>query len=148
MTRLIALAGLVALSSASAAQAQTTSDALGTCLSDNTTGRDRKDLARWMFTAMAAHPDMAGLSTVTDAERTDAARVVGSLFTRLVVEACPDEVRVAVATGGPTAIGDGFETLGSVAMQELMRNERVATALGGIEAYMNAERIGDAIQGP
>ena len=136
------------LLSAGAAHAQTASDLLGTCLSDNTSGRDRKDLARWMFTAMAAHPDMATLSTVTDADRTEAARVVGSLFTRLMAEACRDEVRAAVAEGGAAAIGDGFEALGGVAMQELMRNDRVAAALAGIETYMDTDRIGAAIQDP
>lgn len=148
MIKLIALAGLTAVASATGAQAQAASDVLGACLSDNTTGRDRKDLARWLFTAMAAHPDMAALSTITDAQRDEAARVAGVLFTRLVTEACPTEVRAAVVEGGATAIGDGFETLGGVAMQELMQNGRVAAALAGIEAHMDADRIEETIQTP
>lgn len=148
MIKLIVLAGLATVASATGAQTQTAVGDLGTCLSDNTTGRDRKDLARWMFAAMAAHPDMAALSAVTDADREESARVAGVLFTRLMTEACPNEMRAAVAEGGAAAIGDGFETLGGVAIRELMRNERVAAAIGDIQRFMDEDRIGEVVGDP
>ena len=36
---------------------------LSTCVADNTSGKQRKDLARWVFFAMAAHPDFAAYAT-------------------------------------------------------------------------------------
>ena len=50
----IVLVTLVAPSGATYA----TDEALSRCLADNTSGRDRKDLARWVFFAMAAHPEI------------------------------------------------------------------------------------------
>src|SRR3982751_4847671 len=41
------------------------SQSLGTCLADNTSGRDRKELAKWIFVAMSAHPDMKDVAGVT-----------------------------------------------------------------------------------
>ena len=40
--------------------ASTPIEATKTCLSDNTSGKDRKLLAKWIFLAMAAHPEFKG----------------------------------------------------------------------------------------
>jgi hypothetical protein len=53
-------------------QAQQPADALSTCFADRTSGKDRKDLARWIFLAMAAHPEMKEQATPTPPRQTRA----------------------------------------------------------------------------
>jgi hypothetical protein len=142
---LLGSALLVSLSTATA-HAQSAAQTLGTCLADNTTGKDRKDLARWIFTALAAHPEIESLSAVTDAGREEASRDMGLLFTRLLSESCPEEVRIAVDREGGSVIGAAFEILGRVAMQELMHNDQVSSAMEGVAPFIDTERLQAVMQ--
>ena len=130
----------------SAAFAQTPAQELGTCLSDNTTGKDRKELARWIFTAMATHPAIDSTASVKKSERQEASRRVGAIFTRLISESCKEEVRSAMNAGGSSVIRSGFGKLGRVAMQELMRNQEVSAAMEEMTRYIDMERIEKVLQ--
>jgi hypothetical protein len=116
-------------------------DVLGTCLSDQTTGRDRKDLVKWIFLAMAQHPDMKGLLTTSAAtEAAESNKKIGALVTRLLAESCTNEARQAAGVGG-SAFEAAFEKLGQVAMQELMLDDSVTAAIGGFEPFMDMARL-------
>ena len=82
MTRsLVVVAVLFAVSAP--AQAQPV-EALRTCLMDSTSGKDRKDLVKWIFFAMAAHPELkqyAAAGTVTAAD--EGSRRMGALVSRV-----------------------------------------------------------------
>src|SRR5579863_8064334 len=69
------------------AQAQESVDALRTCVTDNTSGKDRKDLAKWVFFAMAAHPEIkpyaqANVSAAAD----ESSQKMAALVTRLLTD--------------------------------------------------------------
>lgn len=113
-----------------------------TCLADQTSGRDRKDLAKWVFLAMGAHPDnkaflVPGLGQATE----EVNRTAANLFMRLLSDACPTQVRAAAAEGGSRAIQAAFATFGQLAMQELMTNTDVTTAMSGLDKYIDQERL-------
>ena len=132
---------LVSLGWPAAARAQSQSDALGTCLADNTTGRDRKDLAKWLFLAMAAHPEITAYAAPdTAAASTESAKTIGGLVTRLLTESCANEAKAAIKSGG-SAFEAAFRKLGEVAMQELMTDKSVTTAIGRFEQYLDQDRI-------
>jgi kynureninase len=132
---------LLALLPHLAVHASPTTDALGRCLSDNTTGKDRKDLATWVFVAMSAHPEIGPIAKAS-AEAIDVAqRTAGTIFTRLIAEACPNEMRAVVKSDGTEGIKVSFEFLGSMAMQELMSNAQVSRAIGGFERYVDKSRV-------
>jgi hypothetical protein len=38
-------------------------------MADSSTGKDRKELARWIFVAMSSHPELKGLTTITPADQ-------------------------------------------------------------------------------
>ena len=61
---LLCLTAWALLSATDTAQSTPAGDALGRCLADNTTGRGRKDLARWVFVSMAAHPEIRPLAAL------------------------------------------------------------------------------------
>ncbi|MDZ7812368.1 MAG: hypothetical protein U5L74_04330 [Ideonella sp.] len=146
-TILVSIAAAVLLvATPSATVAQTTTESLGRCLGDNTSGKERKDLARWLFTAMSNHPDMKLIAKVSEADQDQATRSAAALFTRLLSETCAKEAKAAVAEGGPVAMQAGFEMLGRLAMMELMSNRDVAAAMGSLEKNMDRAKIEAAMR--
>jgi hypothetical protein len=105
------------------------------------TGQDRKDLAKWLFTAMAAHADMKPLAAVPEEVAEGASKTAGTLFTRLLTETCASEVTAALKAGGPMAIQVGFQTLGQLAMQELMTDKDVAAAMGRLDKHLDRQKL-------
>lgn len=140
------LAAVVVAAAAGASYAQEAVNALGKCLADNTTGKDRKELARWLFAAMTAHPEMKSLSSASEKDIDDASRVAGALFTRLMADNCSKEMRAAMASGGTMAIQAGFQFLGQLAMQELMTNPQVGSAMGVLDRHIDKGRLESALQ--
>ena len=121
--------------------AQTQGDDLGKCLADSTTGRDRKDLARWMFVAMAAHPEIRDLANPSQDVAEEASRAMGVLVTRLLTESCPKEVQAVASGEGSQAMRRAFETLGRVAVVEIMSNAEVTASISGFERHVDRRKI-------
>ena len=79
-----------------------TAAALSSCVADNTSGKQRKDLARWVFFAMAAHPDLVSYTTPElGAAREETDRTTADLFVYLITEQCPGEASAAFAERQP-----------------------------------------------
>lgn len=119
--------------------------AMGTCLADNTTGKERKDLARWIFSAMATHPEMRDLSNANEQMRDRISQSVGQLVTRLLTENCAAETRAAIQNEGSTSLKDAFGSLGALAMQELMTNKDVTAAVSTFEQYIDTKKLQEAL---
>ena len=116
-------------------------DALGTCLSDNTTGKERKDMARWVYVGMSAHPDMQSLSKVTEANRDELDRMMATLFTRLVTENCRAQAKLAMEKEGAVSFQTAFGAMGKLAMQELMSNPDVSASFNKYSKYLDTNKI-------
>jgi len=143
MKRILICVSLAA--SALAVHAQPTVDALSKCLAENTTGRDRKDLAKWLFVAMGAHPEMKAIASITASAPEESSRAAGSLFTKLITESCPSQAKAALAAVGPSAFQSGFTVLGQLAMQELMADKDVAAGMGMLQKYIDSEKLHSAL---
>jgi hypothetical protein len=122
-------------------------DALAACLGDSTSGKDRKDLARWIFVAMATHPEIKDLSNVNEASRNGADEAVARLFTALLAERCTPQAREAVQQEGQAGMVTAFQTLGALAMQELMSNPQVSGAISGFERRIDRAKMDAALGG-
>ncbi len=134
-----ALAVLVAaLAMAPAAEAD--SGAFGTCLTDSMTGKERKELAKWIFFALSAHPEMGSFASVSPDARTKQDKVVAALITRLLVSDCATEFRAANAAD-PNAVGSAFSLVGEAAMQELMRAPEVEAAISSYGSHVDQSLI-------
>lgn len=116
-------------------------DALTTCLADNTTGKDRKDMARWVFIGMSAHPEIQSLSNVTQADREAFDRKMATLVTMLMTENCTEQVKLARDKEGSNALKDAFEIIGRLAMQELMSNQNVNVAFTTFTKYVDQNKF-------
>jgi hypothetical protein len=119
-------------------------EALSTCLADYTTGKDRKDLIRWLFLAMAAHPEMRELANSSQESKDSASKQVGLLFTRLLTDNCIAQVKSVSKDDLNKAIGSSFELLGKLAMQEIMMNKEVSASILGIDRYVDRAALDKA----
>lgn len=144
--RFVLLAAMASLTSG--AFAGPASDALGQCLSDNTSGRERKELAKWIFVSMAAHPEIQTVAKVAPAVVEETQRATGTIFTRLLGSACTKESQAAVQAEGPNGARLGFEFLGRIAMQELMTNPDVADTVAGFQRYVDLPAVERAFRAP
>lgn len=128
-----------------AAPMQAQDSPLATCLADNTTGKERKDLARWVFYAMAAHPEIERLLAPSAAAEGEVIeRSMGALVMRLLAESCLKETQAAYKAGGSHAMEVAFQALGALAMQELMSNTDVKVRMSGFEKYLDQEKLKQA----
>lgn len=126
-------------------QAQAPTDALSQCLADNTTGKDRKDLARWVFFAMAAHPEIKQyVSPALAAASEDTHKMMATTFTRLLADSCLKQTQAAFKQGGSKAIEVAFQTLGALAMQELMSNPEVSADMSKFEKLIDQSKLSKA----
>lgn len=132
---------------ATSAVAGPTTDALIACLADNTTGRDRKDMARWVFVGMSSHPEIQSLSNVTKANRDELDRMVASMVTRLMTESCRAQAKSAMEKDGSVAFQTAFGVVGKLAMQELMSNPEVNSSFSNFGKYIDQNRMNSAFSG-
>lgn len=145
MTHFKTLFALIAALVAFPAAAGPYADSLSSCLSDNTTGKERKELARWVFLAMAAHPEIRDLSAATATARDQAYQSVGVLVTRLLSDNCANQTRSAVQKEGSSSLQVAFSHLGKLAMQELMTNDEVKASISGFERYVDRRKLDAAL---
>lgn len=138
---IILLAGLII--SAPTISDTSVSD-LGSCLTDALNGKERKRLAKWIFFAIAAHPEIKSYSNITAKNINDSDEYVGKLITRLLTGDCPDKLNAAYKSD-PLAIEKSFELVGQVAMQELLANQNVTKAITNYGQYADQEKIGSIL---
>jgi len=137
---LLSLALLGALTTSSPILANNYTEQLGSCLIDSLNGKERKNLGKWVFLAIAAHPEIAPLSKATNDDRLATDKYVGELITRLLTENCPQEL-VKANNADPMALNHAFELVGKVAMQELMTNDATMRALTNYAHFTDQEKI-------
>lgn len=120
--------------------AQSATEAFATCLTDSLSGKERKDLASWIFFAMAAHPRIEQYATIPEAARVQQDKEIGTLITRLLAENCPAQL-VQAQQENPEALRMAFEMVGKVAMEELMSNNNVSQAIAAYANYVDMAKI-------
>lgn len=141
---IIALLGLMLITDA---HSQDAVENFSKCLTESTTGRDRKDLAKWLFVAMGAHPELKAIAAIPTATAEESSKVAAQLFTKLITDSCAKEARTAVQVGGSAAFQAAFNVLGRLAMQELMADKDVAAGMSALEKYVDADRVRSALGG-
>ncbi len=119
------------------AHAQDGSDALGKCLVDSSTGKDRAIFTQWMFMALAANPAVKDLTNIPADRRDQTDREMAGVMNRLVLVDCRKEAARALKLGGPGAVSKSFEGFGRIAVTDLMGDRDVDAALGRFSRYID-----------
>jgi hypothetical protein len=121
------------------------SDDLSRCLVRSTGDAEKRTLVKWIFAAVALHPEVADISSVTPAQRTEMTRNTAKIFEKLLTDSCRTEVQQAVQYEGPQTIGSSFQVLGQVAARELFSNPNVAANMADLGKYIDQKRIAEAM---
>lgn len=121
------------------------SDDLSRCLVRSTGDADKRALVKWIFAAVALHPEVADIASVTPDQRAEMTRNTARIFEKLLAESCRTEVQQAVQYEGPQTIGSSFQVLGQVAARELFANPAVAANMADLGRYIDQKRIGEAL---
>lgn len=132
--------GALILSLSSIVSMQASANAFGECLVDALNGKERKELAKWIYFAMAAHPEIIDYANIEDSVRLESDKAIGALITRLLGEDCPAKFKNALKVD-PMATQRAFELVGQVAMGELMQNTQVTQAISNYANYMDMSVI-------
>jgi hypothetical protein len=115
--------------------------ALGSCMVDSMTGKERKEMAQWIFFAIAAHPEIKEYSKLSEAVKNKSDVHMANLVTRLLTEDCLTQAKAAHKQEGQSAIVGAFELVGKVAMQELMMNKDVTSSIGAYAKYIDKDKF-------
>lgn len=134
------LAILISLLICSPAFSQSSSDALSACMVDNLNGKERKSLAKWIFFAMGAHPEIKSYMKATPKDVQTSDEYVGALITRLLTVDCSARLKTAY-TYDPASLQKAFEVIGKVAMQELMTSNEVNKAITNYARFADTAKI-------
>jgi len=112
-------------------------DRLSVCIVEHTSQEDIISLVRWIFIAVAAHPDVNDLSDFSDIAETKADVEVARIFQKLMTKDCVEEVKTALIIDGDVAIEASFTILGKVATESLMDNQNVIERTQGFIPYVD-----------
>lgn len=124
--------------------AGTPTDVLGGCLVDHLNGKERKNLAKWIFFSMAAHPEIKKYLNASPKNIVASDKFVGALISRLLTKDCAKELKSAY-NSDPKSVEKAFGLVGRVAMRELMSNQNVMKALTGYVKYADQKKINGII---
>jgi hypothetical protein len=114
---------------------------LSECLTSSITGEEKSQIMKSVFFAIAAHPEMAPYSKISEEEREKHNKYMGSLYTRLYAEDCANVLRMMSASGNTQGIGNELNKLFVIAIQGLMNDQNVANASAAYFKYVDQEKI-------
>ncbi len=139
MKRIASGAAVLAITLAvnSPVQAGPASSALGKCLVQSSTGKDRIVFMQWFFAALSVNPNVATFAVTTKDQRDAATRNAAEVFDRLIFTDCHAEAEAAEREDGDTALSTGFEAFGRIAVTELMSDPKVGKEMSTLGDYVD-----------
>ena len=126
---------------AGAAHAGPAGDELGKCLLKATTDADRTALVVWLFEEISVHPAVKSLTTITDAQRTEARKAAAVLIERLLTQDCRPQTAEALRSEGPASLQTSFQAVGQAAVGSLTRDPAVAANVQQIAQYLDVSKF-------
>lgn len=120
-------------------------ESLKICVADNINGKERKDVAKWMYFAISQHSTLKPYTTVTSKDVQEQDQSFAKLLTRLLSEDCRQFTKAAFVDNGPSAFEEAGGVLGEIAMLELMREEGVLQAFVGYTQFLDSDSFTKAL---
>jgi hypothetical protein len=135
-----AVFSVIMLSSTEAA-AGPYADELAKCLVRSTTTSEKNALIKWIFAAAALHPEVKGISSVTEAQREELSKSTGRMVERLLADSCKTETQDAMRYEGPGVFQSAFTVLGQVASVGLFTDPSVSGYMADFLRYVDKAKV-------
>lgn len=80
------------------------SDQLAKCLVRSTSEEDKNELVKWMFAALASHPEVKSMAAISETQREELNEKTANLMMRLLTESCRFETQEALKYEGQSTL--------------------------------------------
>lgn len=119
---------------------------LAACLVRSTSIDERNDLIKWIFAAIASHPEVRSMSNISASTRQLMNKKTAKLFEVLVSERCRSQTVSAVQVEGRGAISFAFKKLGEFAAQGIMTHPDVEDFVKGMDSYLDHDKLDSLVE--
>jgi hypothetical protein len=116
-------------------------DDMAKCLVKAASPDDQTVFIKWLFAAIALHPDVASMASISPQQRDEFSKRAGALFQRLLTESCRSETQQAIRYEGPATIQYAFQVFGQAAAGNLFSNPSVAVGMKDLTKYIDQDKI-------
>lgn len=137
----IALATSLSLGVVATTQASTTVDALSQCLVQGTTPSDKTTVLQWTFAALAQHPDLNSMSSISTTQKEQLDQNLAQVLQRILVEQCSTQTKAVIQAEGFEAVGTSFQELGTITGNEILKTPQVKNQLNGVLKHVDMGKL-------
>ena len=137
----IALATSLSLGVVATTQASTTVDALSQCLVQGTTPSDKTTVLQWTFAALAQHPDLNSMSSISATQKEQLDKNLAQVLQRILVEQCSTQAKAVIQAEGFEAVGTSFQELGTITGNEILKTPQVKNQLNGVLKHVDMGKL-------
>lgn len=116
-------------------------DKLSACMHATLTADDKLMLTQWIFGALAAHPAVARMSVVTEAQRRESDVAMARMFERLLTKDCRSEAVNVLRLEGTDSFGNAFTALGVMAGRQIFEAPEVTSVAGRMAQHIDQKAI-------
>ena len=104
-------------------------------------------MATWFYVNVSLHPDVAGLSSISDARRAEVDQQFARLTERLLLTDCRAPLDQAVAAEGPKVVQGAFEFIGQGSLQWLVAHPEVVKGFSRYLDQLDGKRFEGLLPG-
>ena len=115
-------------------------DDLSKCLVRSTSSNDEVTFMKWMFSALALHPAISSLASITPQQRAEFQKNAAALIVRLVTADCRQQALNSVKYEGVNEMETSFSVFGQAAMRDLMTNTSVSEGMSTLGTYFQNDQ--------
>jgi hypothetical protein len=116
-------------------------DDLAKCMLKTSTPADRAEFIKFLFSAMAQHPDVSSMANIPPRQFEATSKATGELIQRLLLQSCRSESHQAIRYEGMQAVFSSFQFYGQAMAAELFGNPIVAGKMRDLNKYLDADKF-------
>ena len=116
-------------------------DDLAKCMVRTSSPADRAEFVKFLFSAMAQHPDVASMANIPPQQMQATLKATGELIQRLLLQSCRSEAQQAIHYEGMQAVIYSFQFYGQSMAAELFGNPIVAGKMKDLNKYLDADKF-------
>ena len=124
-------------------QAGKYTDTLSTCMIEKTTAEEQKNMGRWMFSVLSAHPDMQQFFSYTHNKdlQQQLDKKLATLMGDLLLNRCKHPLQNAIRQEGLNSIKNAGQQWAKIAVTGLSNHPDVKQQLSAYLQYINILKL-------
>ena len=125
----------------STAYASSKSAQLSQCLVAASDAADKTVVLQWTFAALAQHPDLKAMSSVTTSQKEQLDKNLAQVLQRILVEQCSAQTKALIQSDGLEAVGESFQQLGIITGNEILNTPELKQQLQQVLKHVDVGKL-------